>query len=164
MRKIYLFLIALLFLTCKSKPPVLVELPINIIEPKFEVMSIYIIQADLVVTEFEAVVKINNPNNFGIDLLSINYELYGDGYFWADGTVKDILHIPAQSSAETKFRFTMNFINTNRKLLDDVIAMRRINYRFKGQAEIRFDALRVSVSNVKFDYSGFSAVKRRAAD
>jgi len=163
MRKIYPLLIVLLLMACKSQP-VIVELPIDIIEPKFEVVSIYIIQADIVVTEFEAVIKIDNPNNFAIDLLAIKYELYGDNYFWADGIAKDILQIPADSSAETKFRFTMNFINTNRKLLDDVIAMRRINYRFKGQAEIRFDALRVSTSNVNFDCSGFSAVKRKAAD
>ncbi|WP_461247232.1 LEA/WHy family protein [Treponema sp. R6D11] len=161
MRKIYLLLIALLFITCKSQP-VLVELPIDVIEPEFEVVSIYIIQADLVVTEFEAVIKIENPNNFTIDLESIKYELYGNNLFWADGVAKDVLHIPAKSSEKTQFRFTMNFINTNRKLLDDVIAMRRINYRFKGQAEIKFNVPRAFVSNVKFDCSGLSDVKRKA--
>jgi LEA14-like dessication related protein len=153
---------AFLFLTCKSQPPVLVELPINIIEPKFEVVSIYIIQADLVVTEFEAVIKIDNPNNFAIDLLSIKYELYGNNLLWADGVANDVLNIPAKSSGKTHFRFTMNFINTNRKLLDDVIAMRRINYRFRGQAEIKFNTPRAFVSNVKFDSFGLSDVKRKA--
>jgi len=162
MRKIYFLLMAFLFLTCKSKPPVLVELPINIIEPKFEVVSIYIIQADLVVTEFEAVIKIDNPNNFAIDLLSIKYDLYGNNLLWADGVAEDVLNIPAKSSSKIHFRFTMNFINTNRKLLDDVIAMRRINYRFRGQAEIQFNTPRPFVSNVKFDSYGLSDVKRKA--
>jgi len=161
MRKIYLLLFALLFITCKSQP-VLMELPINIIEPKFEVVSIYIIQADLVVTEFEAIIKIDNPNSFAIDLLSIKYELYGNNLFWADGIAKDVLYIPAKSSEKTQLRFTMNFINTNRRLLDDVIAMRRINYHFRGQAEIKFNAPRIFVSNVKFDCSGYSAVKKKA--
>jgi hypothetical protein len=58
----------------------------------------------------------------------------------------------------------MNFINTNRKLLDDVIAMRRINYRFRGQADIRFNTPRAFISGVKFDSSGFSDVKRKAVD
>jgi LEA14-like dessication related protein len=151
MRKIYFLLMAFLFLTCKSKPPVLVELPINIIEPKFEV-----------VTEFEAVIKIDNPNNFAIDLLSIKYELYGNNLLWADGATKDVLNIPAKSSSKTHFRFTMNFINTNRRLLDDVIAMRRINYRFKGQAEIKFNTPGAFVSSVKFDSFGLSDVKRKA--
>jgi len=161
MRKIYFLLTALLFITCKSQP-VLVELPIDVIEPKFEVMSIYIIQADLVVTEFEAVIKIDNPNNFAIELLAIKYELYGNNLLWADGVARNILHIPAKSSGKTHFRFTMNFINTNRKLLDDVIAMRRINYRFRGQAEIKFNVPKAFISNVKFDCSGFSEVKRKA--
>ena len=153
---------AFLFLTCKSQPPVLVELPINIVEPKFEVISIYIIQADLVVTEFEAVIKIDNPNDFAIDMLAIKYELYGNNLLWADGVAKNVLHIPSKSTSKTNFRFTMNFINTNRRLLDDVIAMRRINYRFRGQAEIMFNTPRAFTSNVKFDCSGLSDVKKRA--
>jgi len=161
MRKIYFLLIPLLFITCKSEP-VLVELPVNIIEPKFEIMSIYIIQADLVVTEFEAVIKIDNPNNFAVDLLAVKYELYGNNLLWADGVAKNVLHIPSKSASKTHFRFTMNFINTNRRLLDDVIAMRRINYRFRGQAEIRFNIPKAFVSNVKFDCSGLSDVKRKA--
>jgi LEA14-like dessication related protein len=161
MRKIYLPLFALLIINCKT-PPKAVEL--EFIEPKFEVTSIYIIQADLVVTEFEAVIKIDNPNNFAADLSSIKYELYGNNLFWSDGVASDVLHIPANCSSEANFRFSMNFINTSRKLLDDVIAMRQVNYRFKGQAELKPDIPKASVFNVNFDCSGFSSVKKKATD
>jgi LEA14-like dessication related protein len=160
MRKILPLLLVFLIITCKSQPkPAAV---VEVIEPTFEVISIYIIQADLVVTEFEAVIKIDNPNDFASDLSSIKYELYGNNMFWAGGVANDILRIPAKSSAETKFYFSMNFMNTNRKLLDDVIAMRQINYRFKGQAEVQFDVPKVSAFNVKFDCSGLSEVKKKA--
>jgi len=163
MRKIYLLLIALLVITCKTTPkPTLPE--IEFLEPKFEVTSIYIIQADLVVTEFEAVIKIDNPNNFAADLSSIKYELYGNNHFWSDGVADNIFRIPANCSSETKFRFKMNFINTSRKLLDDVINMRQVNYRFKGQAEVKPDVPKAAVFNVQFDCSGFSDVKRKATD
>jgi LEA14-like dessication related protein len=161
MRKIYLLLFALFFITCKSQPKP-AELSVEVIEPEFEVISIYIIQADLVVTEFEAVIKIDNPNDFACVLSSIKYELYGNNFFWAGGTANDIFHIPAKSSSETKFYFSMNFINTNRRLLDDVIAMRPVKYRFKGQADMRFDIPKVPDSIVNFDCSGFSEVKKRA--
>jgi LEA14-like dessication related protein len=161
MRKIYFLLFALLFITCKSQPKI-AELPINVIEPEFNITSIYIIQADLVVTEFEAVLKIDNPNTFASVLSSIKYDLYGNNFHWAEGVANDILHIPAKSSCETKFRFQMNFINTNRKLLDDVIAMRQIRYRFKGQADVKFDIPKVLVYTVNFDCSGLSDVKKKA--
>jgi len=138
------------------------EPEIEVIEPSFEVVSIYIIQADIVVTEFEAVIKIDNPNDFDVELSSIAYELYGNNAFWAGGTVKDIFVVPAQSSGETKFRFTMNFINMNRRLLDDVIAMRQVNYRFRGKAQVKPDIPKVDIFHVDFDCSGFSEVKRRA--
>jgi len=150
-------------MACKTQPPV-AELPVEVIEPEFEVVSIYVIQADLVVTEFEAVIKIDNPNNFAADLSSIKYELYGNNYFWADGEANDVLHIPAKTASETQFRFKMNFINTSRKLLDDVIAMRSVNYRFKGQAEVKPDIPKASAFSVKFDCSGFSEVKKKASD
>jgi LEA14-like dessication related protein len=160
MRKIYLLLFALLFITCKSQPKP-AEIPVEVIEPKFEVVSIYIIQADLVVTEFEAVIKIDNPNNFACVLSSIKYELYGNNYFWAGGTANNILHIPAKSSRETKFYFSMNFINTSRRLLDDVIAMRPVRYRFRGQAGMRFDISKTPDFIFNFDRSGLSEVKKR---
>jgi len=164
MRKIYLILLALLFITCKTQPK-FEELPdniLNIIEPEFEIISIYIIQADLVVTEFEAILKIDNPNDFACTLSLMKYELYGNNYHWAEGVVNDILNITAKSSYETKFRFSMNFINTNRRLLDDVIAMRQVKYRFKGHADIRFDIPKTPEYIVKFDCSGFSDVKKKA--
>ncbi|GBU29186.1 hypothetical protein R84B8_02750 [Treponema sp. R8-4-B8] len=161
MRKIYFILFALLFITCKSQPKI-EELPVNIIEPEFQVISIYIIQADLVVTEFEAVIKIDNPNDFASVLSSIKYDLYGNNFHWAEGIANDILNIPAKSSRETKFRFSMNFINTNRRLLDDVIAMRQIKYRFKGEADMKFDIPKSHVYSVNFDCSGLSDVKKKA--
>jgi len=167
MRRFLIVLLAVLVLTsCKSKPPVLedeAEEPVvEITEPVFEVISIYIIQADLVVTEFEAVIKIKNPNNFAMELSSIAYELFGNSRFWADGKVKGILEIPANSTGETNFRFEMNFINMSRPLLDDVINMRRVNYRFKGSAEVKPDIPKVEAFNVDFDCTGYSEVKRVA--
>jgi len=169
MRKTYLLLFSLLFIACKSTQPVPItvhELPakLTVLEPQFEVLSIYIIQADLVITEFEAVIKVDNPNSFASELSAIKYDLYGNNFHWAEGVANDILHVPANSSSETKFRFSMNFINTNRKLLDDVIAMRQVNYRFKGQAEVKPDIPKVKAFNVNFDCSGLSDVKRKAED
>jgi LEA14-like dessication related protein len=165
MRKTCVFLLfALSFISCKSQP-LTAELPIrkiNIIEPIFEVISIYIIQADLVVTEFEAVIRIKNPNQFASNLSSIKYELYGNNVFWAGGTANDLLRIPANSSKEINFYFSMNFINMSRKLLDDVINMKRVHYRFKGQADIQFEVPRVPAYTVNFDCSGLSEVKKIA--
>ena len=135
---------------------------IEIIEPEFDIISISIIQADIVVTEFEAVLQIDNPNAFAIDLSSITYELYGNREFWAEGKAHSILHIPAVSKSETSFRFKMNFINNSRRLLNEVIAMRPINYRFEGTAQLQPDLYNASSFLVNFDCSGLSEVKQKA--
>ena len=160
-----LFTLSLLA-ACKSQPPVEtvleVEPAIEVIEPEFSIVSIAILQADLINTQFEAVVRISNPNEFAVDLSSINYELYGNGTFWASGKGTKLLHIPAQNFCETEFRFSMNFINMNRRLLDDVIAMRQINYRFTGAAEIEPVVENLSSFQMSFERTGLSNVKGRA--
>ena len=182
MRKyLLLFLpVFILMFACKSQPPHIASIPV--IRPVFDITSIYIIQADLVVTEFEAVIKIDNPNNFPMELYSINYELFGNNHFWADGTTENfrsvdnrleaaanskhkyVFQIPAEASAEAKFTFQMNFINMPRSLLDDVIAMRQVNYRFKGKAEVRAIIEDAKIFTAEFDCTGLSDVKKRARD
>jgi len=169
MRKFFLFFFAVMLLSaCKSKPQIVEEEPvpepepvIELIDPRFEVVSIYILQADLVNTKFETILKIDNPNQFALQLSSIKYQLYGNGSFWSDGVRNDVLYIPPRSSKETKFRFSMNFINMNRRLLDDVIAMRHVRYRFRGEAEIQPDIQRLAPFTMNFDCTGFSEVKQR---
>jgi len=181
MRNLFLVLltVSLLFSSCKTKPQpqieiiepeieieeieevVLAEIPeIVILEPEFEVVSIRILQADIVVTEFETVLKITNPNEFALNINSLTYELFGNGASWAKGSGKNILHIPANSATETKFNFEMNFINMNRRLLDDVIAMRQIRYRFKGDAIGQAVIPDIKTFMMKYDCIGLSDVRK----
>lgn len=158
MNKIFIIILTILLLaSCKTQQ----TMPnIEFVQPEFEIVSIVIIQADLINTEFETTLKINNPNKFDLQLTSIKYELYGNGMFWAGGVAEENASIPAESSGETKFRFSMNFINMNRNLLDDVIAMRRVQYAFKGEAIVSNSRLRSFP--FKFDIKGLSDVKPTA--
>ncbi|MCL2720853.1 MAG: LEA type 2 family protein [Treponema sp.] len=160
MRKLIFYIIIIfIFISCASQPQTAQRLDVK--EPSFEVVSIFILQADIVVTEFEAVIRIENPNDFAMELSSITYELYGNNLFWAGNTVNNIVQIPANSSRETRFTFSMNFINMNRQLLDDVIAMRQVNYRFRGKAQVRPSIPNVPFFPVDFDCRGLSEVRRR---
>jgi LEA14-like dessication related protein len=158
----------MLFTACKSPPPhhIIEQTGIDITEPEFNIISIVIIQGELINTQFEALLKINNPNEFALDVSSLRYELHGNGMFWADGTENDVFHVPAHSSTENKFKFSMNFINMNRKLLDDVIAMRQVRYNFKGQAQVqaRLADETVDIPPFVMDYNiaGHSEVKARS--
>jgi len=159
-RFIFFIFISIILLSCKSQQT---AEDLGIIDLEFEIVSIYIIQADLVNTQFEAVLKIDNPNNFNAELSSINYELYGNGMLWAEGTAENTILVPAEGFSETRFRFSMNFINMNRSLLDDVINMRRVQYRFKGNAQVRLSMPRhLRPFTINFDISGLSDVKPKA--
>ncbi len=163
MRKfIFVFSVLLLLVGCKSqqieKEP---EIEIEVKEPELEIVSIAIIKADLVNTQFESVVKINNPNEFALNLSSLSYELYGNGDFWASGKGEDLLHIPALDSCQTEFRFMMNFINMDRRLLDDIIAMKQVHYRFTGAAEVAPNLPKSSPFIMSFERSGLSNVKEK---
>jgi LEA14-like dessication related protein len=127
-------------------------------EPEFTITAIAILQAELINTRFRVNLRIDNPNVFPVDLSSFGYELYGEGRFWAEGKETGVLHIPAQGSAETKLFLMMNFINMKRSLLDEVIAMRQVRYRFAGEAEIGTGVSWLPQFRMGFDHTGNSAV------
>jgi len=171
---ITLFLSFFLFIGCKSKPEYTQEIvaiveeeeeeipEIVVLKPEFEVVSIIILQADLVVTELETVLKVTNPNDFAVELISLTYELFGNGPSWARGIATNILHVPAKSSGETRFRFSMNFTSQNRRLLDDIIALRPVNYRLRGEAIVRPVIQNVESFTMVYDVSGISDVRGRS--
>jgi LEA14-like dessication related protein len=127
-------------------------------EPEFTITAIAILQAELINTRFRVSLRIDNPNIFPVDLSSFGYELYGAGRFWADGREEDVLHIPAQGSAETRLFLMMNFIDMRRSLLDEVIALRQVRYRFTGEAEVGTGVSWLPRFRMDFDHSGDSAV------
>jgi LEA14-like dessication related protein len=127
-------------------------------EPAFTINSIIIRQAELINTSFQVSLRIDNPNPFPLVLSSLGYKLYGEGRFWADGKAQELLHIPAQSSAETSLSLIMNFINMRRQLLDEIIAMRQVRYRFTGEAEVGTGVSWLPSFRASFDRSGSSAV------
>jgi LEA14-like dessication related protein len=129
-------------------------------EPEFAVTSIAVLQAELINTRFKVNLRINNPNPFPVDLSSLGYELYGEGRFWADGREQDPLRVPAQGSAETELILTMNFINMNRHILNEIIAMRLVRYRFTGEAEVGTGVSWLPRFHIGFDHSGNSVVLR----
>jgi LEA14-like dessication related protein len=127
-------------------------------EPEFTITAIAILQAELINTRFRVSLRIDNPNIFPVNLSSFGYELYGAGRFWADGREEDVLHVPAGGSAETKLFLMMNFINMKRELLDEVIAMRQVRYRFTGEAEVGTGVSWLPRFRMGFDRTGDSAV------
>ncbi|MDR1654574.1 MAG: LEA type 2 family protein [Treponema sp.] len=127
-------------------------------EPEFTITRIAVLQAELINTRFRVNLKIDNPNFFPVDLSSFEYALFGDGRFWADGREKNVLHIPAGKSEETRLFLTMNFINQRRGMLDRVIDMDLVRYRFTGDVLVDTGVAWLPQFRVGFDKSGYSEV------
>jgi len=155
----FVFLLAVLaFFSCNNTPPPAASSKMQIQEPDFSVISIKIMQAELVNTRLKIKLRIENPNPFPVSLSSFNYELYGEGRFWAGGTEKNIFTVPASDFAEKDLFLVMNFIDMKRDLLDKVIAMEYVAYRFAGTVEI--NAVEMPLLTKRFNLEGESEVIR----
>jgi LEA14-like dessication related protein len=115
-------------------------------------------RAELINTRLKVRVRIDNPNGFAVDLSSFAYELYGSGRFWADGTVKDVMHIDPKASTERDLFLIMNFINMKRDLLDQVIALQTVDYRFAGESAVSTGIDYLPRFRMDFDRIGNSPV------
>jgi LEA14-like dessication related protein len=127
-------------------------------EPEFFITAIAIMKAELINTRLKVKLRVDNPNGFPVELSSFSYELYGGGHFWTDGEETAVLLIPPRTSAERELSLVMNFINMRRDLLDQIISMGRVNYRFTGEAAVSTNQGLLPCFPVNFDRSGDSAV------
>jgi LEA14-like dessication related protein len=157
-RFLLLSAVVLLFVTCKHTPDTVVPAGPEILEPGFSISSIMILQAELINTRLRVKVRVDNPNPFPLTLSSFQYELYGEGRFWAEGTEKNILEVPADGYAEKDLFLIMNFIDMKRDLLDKVIAMDYVAYRFAGSVTINADEMPALIK--EFNLEGESEVDR----
>ena len=127
-------------------------------EPEVRITAIAVKKAELINTRFKVSLKVDNPNSFPVELSAFSYELYNAGRFWADGAREDVLTVPPESSAETDIFLVMNFINMSRDLLNQIAALRDIQYRFTGEARVSTGIEYVPQFIIKYDLSGYSRV------
>ena len=157
--KILGFVLFICVFSCKETPVPRVTPPAAapvIKEPNFSITSITILQAELVNTRLKVKLRIENPNSFPVTLSSFNYELYGEGRFWADGTEKNVISVPASDFVEHDLFLIMNFIDMKRDLFDKVVSMDLVDYRFAGTVEI--EAMDLPILTRKFNLEGESEV------
>ncbi len=129
-------------------------------EPEFKITQIKIMQAELINTRFKVHLQVDNPNYFPVELISFNYELFGDGRFWAEGEEKHVLRIPAKDKAEIDLFLLMNFTNMRRNVLDQIIALTQVRYRFKGSARVETGIGYLPRFVMDFEREGHSEVIR----
>jgi LEA14-like dessication related protein len=127
-------------------------------EPLFTITSIAILKAELINTRFRVGITVDNPNPFAMELSSFDYTLYGNGREWAEGQEKDVLRIEAKSSAGTNLFLMMNFINMKRDLLDQIIRLEDVHYRFTGNAQVSTGVDYLPRFTAAFRLSGYSPV------
>jgi LEA14-like dessication related protein len=130
----------------------------RILEPEFSISSIAILQAELINTRLKVRLRIDNPNNFPLKLSAFNYELYGAGRYWAEGRETDPIAIPPEGRAEKDLFLLMNFMNMKREVLDRVIALKTVAYRFSGELMVGADDKDLPGFVMRFERSGESPV------
>ncbi|MFA6505304.1 MAG: LEA type 2 family protein [Treponemataceae bacterium] len=126
--------------------------------PVFSIQSIKIKKSELINTKFEVVLRVENPNVVPLSLTSMEYELFGEQRLWTDGETKEPIPVAANGTVEKKLKLIMNFINMKRELLDQVIKLEIVDYRFKGNAKIATDLPEFPEFVMPYDLEGTTSV------
>ncbi|GHU98143.1 hypothetical protein FACS189483_05780 [Spirochaetia bacterium] len=127
-------------------------------EPDFTITAITVKKAELINVRLKVDLRVDNPNYFPVELSALSYELYGDDRFWANGRESNLLTIPSGGSAETELTLVMNFIDMPRGLLDQIVTMRHLRYRFTGEALVGTGVDYLPQFRLRFERAGDSEV------
>jgi len=127
-------------------------------EPRFIITSIAVLKAELINTRFRVNMRIDNPNPFPLEMSGLSYKLYGNGRHWADGTDKNSFVVNGKSSVQGDLYLLMNFIDMERSLLNQIVNLVDVNYRFTGEAQVSTGIDYLPKFKKGFDISGYSEV------
>ena len=130
-------------------------------EPVFSITSIAILKAELINTRFRVTLRVNNPNPFQVDLSAFSYELFGNGRLWANGVEKNAFSVPGKTTVEGNMFLLMNFIGMERNLLNQIVNLVDVNYRFAGDALVDTGLEYLPNFRTDFDLTGYSRVLER---
>jgi len=136
-----------------------VEVP-RVMAPVLDITSIRIIKDELINTRLRVDLAILNPNAFKLSFATLDYRLYGEGRFWADGSQPQPFDVPAGGTATASLFLTMNFTDMSRSLLDQVIRLATVNYRLAGAARIDTGLAFLPQFVLPFDMAGRAVVTR----
>lgn len=131
----------------------------RILKPTLDILSIRILKDELINTRLGVAVAVRNPNVFPLRFSSLGYKLYGEGRYWASGSLSKPFEVPARGSAEADLYLTMNFTDMDRSLFDRVVKLAMVSYRLSGNAEVETGLAFLPLFRLPFDLSGRSEVR-----
>ncbi|HUW70922.1 MAG TPA: LEA type 2 family protein [bacterium] len=144
---------------CQVSGSTTLEFP-RVLAPVLEISSIRIIKDELINTRLRVDLAIHNPNAFALSFATLEYRLYGEGRYWADGSQPQPFDVPAGGAATASLFLTMNFTDMSRSLLDQVIRLATVNYRLAGAARIDTGLDFLPQFVLPFDMAGRATVTR----
>ncbi|MCX7655906.1 MAG: LEA type 2 family protein [Treponemataceae bacterium] len=128
--------------------------------PELRILSLAVKQAELVNTRFRIRFSIYNPNAYPLTIHGMQYELFGNGRPWADGTLETVYTIAPTQTTEIDLFVVMNFIDMGRDLFNQVLIMKDISYRCKGTLLLATPLEEFSSFSYPFNLEGLAPVER----
>ncbi|MBU0926684.1 MAG: LEA type 2 family protein [Spirochaetes bacterium] len=132
----------------------------RIMPPVMRISSIRIIKDELINTRLRLGLEVTNPNVFPLSFATLEYRLYGEGRYWASGSVPDSFEVPAGETVSANLYLTMNFTDMGRSLLDQVIKLAEVRYRLEGAGLVDTGLEFLPRFELPFDMTGRAGVSR----
>lgn len=132
----------------------------RIMPPVMSISSIRILKDELINTKLRVDLVVENPNAFPLSFAALDYRLYGEGRYWASGSLAERFVAPAGQAATASLYLTMNFTDMSRSLLDQVIKLATVRYRLVGAGRIDTGLEFLPQFVQPFDMEGETGVSR----
>ncbi len=122
--------------------------------PSVKLSSISLKKTGLTSVDLEAVLQINNPNNFGLNMDKFNYALNINGEKWVSGIKSTTITLNQKGNSDIRVPVSLNILNVGRSVINMINNGTQLDYNLSGSAEMGSTLPMFGAQPLNFNKSG----------
>jgi LEA14-like dessication related protein len=122
--------------------------------PAIVLQSLKLTRMTFTGAEFDLAIGINNPNNFGFNIHTLEYGLDINQSRWVDGQTSKETIVQGKKNNTIHIPFSLNFLQVGNSLYQQLNRGGNFNYQLRGKANLSSSLEILGQVNLPFDLSG----------
>ncbi len=132
----------------------------NVKLPQIRVGTLKVNHISLSGADLALILKVDNPNIFGINLNKLNYRFDVNGRAWGSGEIEQALRVTEKGEGELTIPISLNFMELGMGVYQALTGREPLSYRLNGDVKLGTTLPLLGETQLSFDRDGQITLQR----